>query len=252
MKLHIPPQVVLFLALAACATTPTEEPLLTLEGWGTMREVLREGHTFRRVNLQAVARENTWGIGSLEGLGGEVTVLNGDVSLAVIEDGALLQRPLDPQDRATLLVLATVNQWRERELPEVRSLGDLEVVLEKAVREAGFDPDEMPVPIRIEGDFENLTLHVLDHSCPIANPNGPPPLLWKGEHTTGRIVGIFAHGQQGLLTHHGQTMHLHGVAQTADGLQVSGHVDELTLGSGVRLYLPAASTETVKIGVEGT
>lgn len=236
-------------SLTACAALP-EEPLFTLQGWGTMREVLREGKSQGRVHLSDAVKEGTWGVGALADLKGEITVVDGAISLASVEDGTLVHLKPNPGQRATLLVLATVDAWKARDLPSARTLADLEAFLGRAVREAGYDPAQAPVPLRIEGEFERVALHVIDGSCPIANPQGNPPWRWSGEAVRGVVVGVYAEGQAGVLTHHARDSHLHAVLHTADGLKVSGHVDELALGDDVSLLLPATSGESLGGRVE--
>lgn len=225
--------------LSSCATTPKQEPFAQLECWGSMREVLREGKSHERVRLQSVAEKGTWGLGVLTDMEGEITIVDGKAALAIVEDGELTHRPLSHRDGATLLVLARVQDWSEQVLPEVRTLGDLQVVIEAAIKGSALEFDGGPVPIRVEGNFEHLGLHVLDHSCPIANPTGPKPWRWEGLGSNGSIVGIYAKDQGGVLTHHGQEVHLHAVVNTRDGEQLSGHLESVKLGPDVRLYLPA-------------
>ncbi|MFT7671436.1 MAG: alpha-acetolactate decarboxylase [Planctomycetota bacterium] len=226
------------LLFSACSSTQAREPYATVSCWGSLREVLREGETEGRVQLERVVQKGTWGVGALEGLEGEITIIDGATSLAIVEGGELTHRELAESDEATLLVIANVEEWSEQILPEVQTLSDLEFVLEAAIRESDFHTSEGPVPLRIEGRFDYVAVHVMDHSCPIANPDGPPPWRWSGAQATGTIVGVYARGQGGVLTHHGQSVHLHAVLQTADGQYLSGHLDEVALGAGVRLSLP--------------
>jgi alpha-acetolactate decarboxylase len=227
--------------LAGCATTPEREPFAQVKCWGSMREVLREGKSHQRVQIESVTHKGTWGLGVLTEMEGEITIVDGQAALAVVENGVLTHRALSERDGATLLVLSTVEEWSEQDLPEVRTLGDLQFVIEAALAGSAIKPEEGPVPIRIEGGFERMALHVLDHSCPIANPEGPKPWRWAGAGATGSIVGIYAKNQGGVLTHHGQEMHLHGVVITADGERLSGHLDEIKLGPDARLFLPVPS-----------
>jgi alpha-acetolactate decarboxylase len=232
---------ILLAALVSCASSP--ERVASLECWGEMRNVLREGNTEGRVRIEGVARPGTWGVGAMEGLEGEITIYDGNVVLAIVEDEQLTLREATKRDQATLLVLATVDEWRVLGIPEVRNAKDLEYALARALEATGFDPSIDPVPIRIEAEFPSIALHVLDHSCPIANPEGPPPWRYYGENVTGTLVGIYAEGQAGTLTHHGQNFHLHAVIRTEDGTTVSGHMDEVALGTDAQLFLPVRAPE---------
>lgn len=238
----------LILVFFGCAG-PSEAPFIEVRGWGTMREVLREGDTRGRVPLVAVVEDHTWGVGALEGLEGEITIVDGEVSIAQVVDGELVLRGLRKRDEASLLVLAEVSAWHEDSLPQVRGLRDLETVLEGRVRLAGLDPGLTPVPVHVEGTFERLSLHVLDGSCPVARPDGPPPWRWEGGGARGGLVGVYAEGQGGVMTHHGQRLHLHAVVVDPDGRVLSGHVDDVALGEGSSLFLPAPDGAPVQGGL---
>jgi alpha-acetolactate decarboxylase len=224
---------------ASCSSTPKKQPDTRLRSWGTMREVLREGKTRARVNLSHVARKGTWGVGALASLEGEITIIDGKASLAVVKDGKHTHRKLSKKDVATLLVLAEVERWDEQPLVEARTLKDLERVLESAIARSAFRSGKQPVPIRIEGRLDDLAIHVIQGACPVASPDGPAPWRWHGRTDHGTLVGIYCEGSEGKLTHHSSRMHLHAVFKTESGQTLSGHVDDVALGEGVRLYLPS-------------
>jgi len=223
------------LSASSCASSGTP---FQLETFGEMRQVLREGHTEGRVSLTEMTTAGTWGLGALAGLEGEITILDGDVFLETVVDGRLERRAVEESDQAALLVSAWVPEWREVPLGAIASLRELEKAMGEALDTAGFDPARTPVPIRIEGEFSNIALHVLDHSCPIANPDGPPPIRWEGSDVRASIVGIYAVGFGGKLTHHGQTSHLHVVARLEVGDSVSGHLEQIAFVGRASLLIP--------------
>lgn len=231
----------LLLSASTCACTTTDAPaeVGALQQWGQLRNVMRDGETFRRVRLSQVARPGTWGVGALEELAGEVTVLDGVVTIAEVADGELRVRSATSREFATLLVLADAEGWVEREVVAARA-PDVDVVLDASLRELGFDPQARPVAVRIEGEFDSLALHVVAGNCPIANPDGPAPWRWSGGGARGTLVGVFAPGRAGDLTHHNHRFHLHALVTTPDGRRISGHVDDVAFAEGVRLLAPAA------------
>lgn len=239
--------VALLLGIAgSCGSSPPargdEVPFARVECWGEMREVLHEGRSHGRVRLRDVLEPGTWGVGALAELAGEITVLDGEATLAVVREGAVELRAPRGADFAALLVLSTVEGWRRVELPQACRLGDLELVVARALERAGYDPAAAPVPLRIEGSFDQLDLHVIAGACPLADPDGAPPWRWSGAGARGTIVGIHAEGAAGRLTHHGRASHLHAVVEGVEGERVSGHVEELALGADAVLFLPAASS----------
>ena len=60
---------------------------------------------------------------------------------------------------------------------------------------------------------------------------------WRGAYEDEEVtlVGFYAEGRAGILTHHGRTTHLHVVLREG---ALSGHLDEVSLTDGARLLLP--------------
>jgi len=229
-------------ALAACAASaPVDRRYPDLElvrHWGTLREALREGHTEGRVALAEAADPRTVGIGFLPELAGELTVDGGRAWLAEVTDAAspdgLTVRGPRPGEQATVLVLSRVDAWSEDRLEAVADFAELEELVRATARVRGFDVTR-PFPFRVTGRAAELHLHVLDHSCPIAAPDGPPPWRHTGTDEPVVLVGFYAEGSGGVLTHHGERSHVHALV---DGGRLAGHADGVRLEPGAVLFLP--------------
>jgi hypothetical protein len=206
--------------------------------WGSMRSVLRDGRTEGRVELAEVLGRESVAVGALAGLAGEITVVAGTAHLAEVVDAESAQglRTWETTDgeQATLLIAAEVASWSEHRLPAVSDLAALGAEVRAVAEAAGIDVSE-PFPFRVEGIANAARLHVMNHSCPIAHPDGPQPWRWTGESEPVRLVGFYAEGSGGVLTHHGEPTHTHAVLPARN---VSGHLDDVSLRSGARLLLP--------------
>lgn len=197
-----------------------------------MSEVLREGHSEGRVDLSVAAEPGVVGVGALEGLMGEVTVVDGQVMLAVPGPGESIGlRPPAPGERATLLILAKVSIWERIPLPDCANYAALEDAIAAALAERGHDPST-PVPVRVSGRAHSLQFHVLNGACPYAQPDGPPPRRYSSADAKVELVGFYAEGSGGELTHHDHRSHLHAIVAGA-----MGHLDEVALREAV-LLLP--------------
>ncbi len=206
--------------------------------WGEMRRVLREGRTEGRVDLADVVGPHTVAVGALEGLAGEITVLDGTAHLAQVSDATSLDgvrtRTAADGDRAALLVAADVAEWSEHPLAGVSDLAALEASIRALALAEGIDVSA-PFPFRVEGVASELSLHVLNRSCPIASPDGPKPWRFAGKDEAAILVGFHADRSAGILTHHGRQTHAHAILSTTG---IAGHLDDVSFANGARVYLP--------------
>ena len=234
------------LATASCiASIPSEQheplPPRGVHTWGTMREVLREGRTQTRVALPDLLGPHTVAVGALTDLAGEITVIDGRPILSwrvseddvEVADGVETWHGLGAHGNATLLVAAEVPAWNEHVLAEpVETLTALEESVRTLAAASGLDT---PLPFRVEGTATEVRLHVLDGACPMATPDGPKPVRFAGRDEAVSLVGFFADDAAGTLTHHGRASHAHGVLRSN---LFAGHLDEVRLAPGARLFLP--------------
>ena len=210
-----------------------------VQHWGGMRDVLRNGNTQGRVLLGDVVGPNTFAVGALEGLAAEITVLAGEVHLAEVaqvngQDEYNVRSP-KAGEQATLFVLSDVPTWVEHVMPPASDLESFETSI-RSIAAANDRDVTQPFPFRVQGIADEIHLHVLNHSCPIANPEGPAPWRHTAQNQPTTLIGFYAQDAAGLLTHHGQSTHIHAVLPNQN---ISGHLDALTFTQPARLFLPA-------------
>lgn len=192
-----------------------------MQSFGSMREVMREGRDQGRVAITGLATPSAIGVGALAGLAGEVTIADGRALVARRDGDAVATREAEPDDRATLLLVAEVRAWQTVELLDVADYATLERQIGAALRAAGVDP-RTPTPVRIVGDASELQMHVIAGACPIANPSGPSPWRYRGPADDATLVGFYVEDAVGRLTHHARTSHLHAIVGDR-----TGHLDEV-------------------------
>lgn len=220
--------------LTACASHQPDR----VEHFGVMREVMRDGKSEARVDLARFARPGWYGVGALAGLQGEILIDDGRVLVARDDTRRIREGAAD--QHATLLTAAHVTAWRQVLLP---SGGDL-TAIEQAIA-AAVPSTQEPVPFRISGFFDVLEMHVVRGACPHAAPDPEhEPFRYRQMPVTDlpllTIVGFFAPGREGELTHHGTAIHAHALVQGMFQDRHLGHIDDLRLRAGAQLFVPAS------------
>jgi hypothetical protein len=200
------------------------------------------GNTQPRVALSdVVSKPGAIAVGALAGLGGEITIIYGDVWVArsMAGDAVVTGPAVHRGDRATLLTVAHVSRWVDVPLPNGASSDELDAVIANAARSAGVDTTK-PFPFIIEGNLLHVEAHVIAGSCPIANPNGEQPWrLSRPASAPGLLVGFYAEGAEGVMTHHGSPLHAH-VVMERNGTTITAHADSVVVGPGAAMRVPAS------------
>lgn len=232
------------LLLAACSATSERaaRPWTgTIESWGTLREALRDGRTEGRVALADVARDDLWGVGAVEGLRGEITIVDGEPWVTEGDPRRpVTRRGSAATERATVLFATEVREWRVVPITSGVDPSVLDEFLASQARQAGLDPSE-PFPFVVEGGLRELHVHVVAGQCPIrarmmgTEAEAPPYELHAAE-VDGRLVGFYAPESAGLMCHMGSSSHVHVVLERDGGL--TGHVETVGLAPGAVLKLP--------------
>ena len=211
----------------------------SIHQWGTMREVLKEGQTEARIGLRESAEPaGAVGVGALAGLQGEITILDGRVWLAADANGSKAAPPSSVNGSATLLTVAYVPRWTRIPIAKEDVQRNLDEFVRNAAKKAGIDVHR-PFPFIIDGRM-SVEAHVIRGECPhgtaVAVGSATPDRFSRLD-TSATLVGFFAEGAEGILTHHGSTTHVHVVIQGEPSL--SGHVDSVSISAGATLRLPA-------------
>jgi acetolactate decarboxylase len=234
----------LLLVVTSCKTTEGAGTGRSWQGelqrWGTLREAMRDGHDEGRVAVASVARDGVYAIGALEGLRGEVTIVDGDVW---ISEGAADRATTTcgaAGAQATVLFAAEVVEWDELQVEEDVDPSVFDAYIGRRARAAGIDTTE-PFPFVVEGGLRHLQMHVVGGECVIrarmlGKPMTKPAYQMHADTVDGRLVGIYAEASSGVVCHMGATTHVHAVLDEGGGL--TGHTETVGLAKGSRLLLP--------------
>lgn len=227
-------------AQGAEAPALVEGPGYALRLIGSQREAIMMGRRDARLDLRTLrGSTHLVGLGPIEGLSGEVTIVDGRPSLARIgPDGrARVEESFDAG--VPFFVWAEVPAgWRTLPVPAtVRSYAELEAFVGEAGRHAGLT---RAFPFTVTGAPTRVDLHVVN-----LPPGAPAGMGAHGEGLVNfslsggqvALVGFWSTEHAGLFTPMDSHMHVH--VQSA-GNDLSGHVDKVDLsGASMVLGLPA-------------
>src|SRR5271169_3493221 len=208
---------------------------------GAQRETIMNGKLAVALDLKTLAdRPHLYGLGPIEQLRGEVTIIDSWPALArVAPDGSVeVTRSFDAG--VPFFVWTQVPRWIERPIPsEVRSFEDLERFVPQAAKAAGLDA-EKPLPFLVSGREDLIEYHILNRIGDAPhNMEEHKKIQIKFELATveATIVGFHSTKHRGVFTPGDSNIHIH--FQTPDACK-SGHIQKLEIGSGATLGLPAA------------
>lgn len=228
--------------LAAAQAQPWDGQIVH---YGSMREAIGKQQHEGRVRLGEVTRQaHFYGVGALEGLTGEVTVLDGQVIATEVDSQGQL-KPIQGTRPATLLVGSYVGEWAEQTVESRVNPGAMDDFLRQAARQSGIDAPLFP--FCVEGELRDIRLHVIHGACPMHArihkvELGKEVLPFEAdlESVRGTLVGVYAEDSVGTITHPDTAFHAHLVfTDPTSGATVTGHVERAGIEAGAELRLPA-------------
>ena len=215
--------------------------------YGKLREVVGGKQHHGRVSFAELTQKpHVFAVGALEGLRGEVTILDGEVvATEGISSTELRPRKLSPDSKAALLVGKQVAEWTEHKIDKVVQPEAFESFLEQLARSEGYDTSK-PFLFTVAGQLIHAHAHVIRGACPVhAKRNGielpetERPFEKTYEVLHGTLVGVFAKDSVGNLTHPDMLTHTHVVYSDPETqAQVTGHIERVGLSAGSVVRLP--------------
>ena len=176
----------------------------------------------------------------MAGLRGEITVVDGRPYVSRVEAGRIV---VDRTFRheAAFLVWAQIARWYDLDIPDtVRDGRDLEDFVVERTRESGM-AIETPFAFAVTGVPPRVSLHILDRRDDRPHSRERHEEIKVPFAIERRAVDVFGFGSlrhADVFVPAGRRTHMHVCSR--DGA-VAGHVDDLRLGPGMTLRLPAAS-----------
>ena len=225
--------------LVSCESPKEESKLFKVEYNGALKNMMHKGDISGKVELSKFKDvKNFYALGAIENLKGEIQIFNSVPANSYVSKNTL-RTDKTFNKRATLLVYASVEKWKNFKIPaEVITYEQFEVFVKKQASENGINVEE-PFPFLLEGEIQKFDWHVINWR------DGDTIHTHKKHKTKGMygtiknkevaMLGFYSEKHKAIFTHHTRNSHIH-VKMAKNG--VAGHVDDLLLDIGMTLKLP--------------
>lgn len=228
--------------LFSCQTQTNRVPKAKVQIASAMKNVMWKGELAGTIQMDSLAEMgDTYGLGPLEFLQGELLLFNGQAFVSKVETDTTMRVYQDEQAKAPFFVYSQVSKWSEIVLPD--SIGNISQ-LEAFLNHQTQDHDQ-PFAFKLAGSVKSAEIHI--QNLPAGAQVSSPKEAHQGQvnyHLGPKkvdLLGFFSRKHQGIFTHHDTYVHLH--LLTADRKQM-GHLDAVDFASAdMELYLPEGLIE---------
>jgi acetolactate decarboxylase len=207
---------------------------------GMMKNVMMKGELFATIDLDTIAnKKHLYGMGPVEYLTGEITILDGKLYKSVVVSPAEMKVTSTGsfKVKAPFLGYTNVTSWNEVKLPDtISTIQQLESFLDQttATKPRLFF-------FKVNAIVDSATIHVVN--LPDGTKETPQGDMHHQQtdfpitNQSVEILGFYSKNHQGIFTHRSTDVHMHLI--TADKSKM-GHLDKMKIKKGTAmLYLPA-------------
>lgn len=202
---------------------------------GAMSNVMQKGQLYGTISLDTIQQPNLYGLGPVEYLAGEITIADGKAYTSRVVSSTAMEVEETYNLKAPFFVYSRVDDWKEYTLPDsVTDIETLERHLDNICRNA-----KRPFAFKLEGVVPSAKIHIVN--LPPGTKVNKPADAQKGKtyypvkNMHADIIGFFSTKHQTVFTHHDRYIHMHLLSKDR---KTMGHIDELLLNNGLKLYLP--------------
>ena len=213
------------LLFASCTNSTSTS---TIKVVGEMRDVMWKGDLKGKIATDSIKNKETYGIGPIEFLKGEIVVFEGQTFVSKVIDSVSHQVTKIPSVRAPFFVYSTNSDLKVVELTlDNYSLKKIEEHIDSVYK--NYD---QPLLIRIDGVFNKMKLHSVN--LPEGEQVSSPDEAHQGltqydlKNISGSLIGFFSRNHKAVFTHHDSFFHAHFIS---DDRGVLGHIDETDFNS---------------------
>lgn len=212
---------IFFALLLASCTKPT--PNSSIKVVGEMRDVMWKGNLKGKIATDSLNSKQTYGLGPVEFLKGEIVVFEGQSFVSKVVDSISHEVFRIPSAKAPFFVYTRNSNLKGIELkPANYSLKGIEEYINTSYKEY-----DQPLLIRIDGVFDEIKLHSvnLPEGKKVSSPDDAHQGLIQYDYKNikGSLIAFFSRNHRAVFTHHDSFFHAHFIS---DDQAVLGHIDE--------------------------
>lgn len=230
--------IIISLHLFSCSSSEEKQSYWLKYAGG--RDVMMQNQDFSaKVDLDSMKYINgLMALGPIEDLKGEITILDGEIYTGIVENDSAVFRK-DSIVKAVFLAYGKAEQYKAVKIAEsIQGLKNVESFIKAQALENGLDL-EKSFPFSMEVEVARLDYHIMSKKGKGMHghkAHQKAKRKFKLEDSTVKIVGVWANSQEeGIYTHEGSRIHLHFINEKS---LASGHVDDIEILQGSKLYLP--------------
>lgn len=207
-----------FLGTALCAQD--------VKHTGAMRRVMTGASLQNTLVWDTLSPEKLYGIGPLDRLNGEVTVVDGVIYISKVNNtGDLVTMPVTSAAATFGVYIHLEDEIGLRASEEIKDLEGLERLILVKAEQAGLNTDK-PFLFVMKGQFDWIKIHVLNKPADELEHNHDlhdrAKKYFEYQDKEGELIGFYSRHHEGVFTHRGHYTHVHFISRDRS---VMGHLD---------------------------
>jgi len=217
---------ILFVIFLVSCTSSTSKSSVKVVG--EMKDVMWKGDLKGKIATDSLNSKETYGLGPIEFLKGEIVVFEGQSYVSKVVDSILHKVSKVPSVSAPFFVYSSNSDLKIVKFNrENYTLKELEEYVNLVYKDY-----DQPLLIRIDGVFEDIKLHSvnLPEGKKVSSPDEAHQGLtqYDFKNISGSLIGFFSRHHKAVFTHHDSFVHSHFIS---DDRKVLGHIDETNFNS---------------------
>jgi acetolactate decarboxylase len=193
---------------------------------GAMRQVMTGASLQNTLLWDTLSPEKLYGIGPLDRLSGEVTVVDGIIYISRVNStGGMVTTPVTSASATFGVYINLEDEVGIRVSEEIKDIEALERLVQIKAEQAGMDTGK-PFLFVIKGQFDWIKVHVLNKPADELEHNhdlhNQAKKYFEYQDIGGELIGFYSRQHEGVFTHRGHYTHVHFISRDKS---VMGHLD---------------------------